>query len=578
MPTDRISGFNMGVSVKVACQVATTGANITLAGTQTIDGISVGTASERVLVKNQTSGTENGIYIADSSTWIRARDCDGNKDLLPGSLVYVDRGNINRTSFWVFNSSSTATSIVVGQDALTADDVTSGLGTSPSAWVETNFFPVTSASSARSVIGAFPTTGISTFIEVNLLPVANAAAARAAIGAASSTSGLSGIIDITAYGAVPSSTSDATSSIRSAVTAAAGRSLYIPPGTFWLTGSISNSSTLSSTAGLTIYGAGQGVSELRWFSSSTDTGVMLYGSSNSRDFMTVRDIRLTTLKYNTGTALYISSTKASTEDSYAGDQSRYAIERCTIAGGTVIDGGSATASGWNIGIETNVSKQAVINDCTLIGPAFNAFGGSTNSFGTYIHGEPVNVTANGHPVQFILKGNYVLFHEYGAYFSNCEGIYITHSNYVADNYGIIANSTGQHPQFFVNHSHFNAKTAGIMSAGMVDVHVTGNLIYQINNSTLCTGVNISSATVSAIIDENIFSSVGTTQYICVNVLGGYTNINNNTFRVGSPILTCVHADTGSSAVYGSGNIVVGSPANKFVNDSGSTVNLVTFVN
>ena len=127
MATDRLSGFNMGVSMKVACCVTSTKA-LTLSGVQVVDGITVGNAQERVLERNATSAINNGIYIADSSSWLRARDCDGNKDLLPGSLVYVDRGTAYGRSFWVFNSSSTAASLVVGTDSISLTKISNALG------------------------------------------------------------------------------------------------------------------------------------------------------------------------------------------------------------------------------------------------------------------------------------------------------------------------------------------------------------------------------------------------------------------------------------------------------------------
>lgn len=158
MPTDRIDGLNMGVAVKAACTVASTAA-LTLSGVQTVDGIVVGNAGERVLERNAASAVDNGIYTARSSSWIRALDCDGRKDLLPGSLVYVDRGNAYARTLWVCNSSATSTAITVGTDALTWSQVTmtfSGV----SAFVQNNLFPTVSAASARSVLGALGSTDI----------------------------------------------------------------------------------------------------------------------------------------------------------------------------------------------------------------------------------------------------------------------------------------------------------------------------------------------------------------------------------------------------------------------------------
>lgn len=154
--TDRISGLSIGVAVKPSCVVATT-ASITLSGTQSIDGVSVGANSERVLVWNQNSTSENGIYIADSSTWVRAKDCDGKNDLIPGSIVYVDRGDTYGVSFFAFNSSSTSQTITVGTDNIVLSLVNVAV-TGASNFIVNSWWPVTSASAARSVISALAST------------------------------------------------------------------------------------------------------------------------------------------------------------------------------------------------------------------------------------------------------------------------------------------------------------------------------------------------------------------------------------------------------------------------------------
>lgn len=72
---------------------ATTTANITLSGTQTIDGISV-VAGDRVLVKNQTTASQNGIYIVSASTWSRSTDAD-TASKIAGACVNTDSGTVN---------------------------------------------------------------------------------------------------------------------------------------------------------------------------------------------------------------------------------------------------------------------------------------------------------------------------------------------------------------------------------------------------------------------------------------------------------------------------------------------------
>lgn len=90
-------GANVTNGAKKPCVVATT-ANITLSGTQTIDAIAVA-INERVLVKDQTDGTENGVYIVASGAWTRAPEWDTSDDLASGVLVPVGAGTAG-TGLW----------------------------------------------------------------------------------------------------------------------------------------------------------------------------------------------------------------------------------------------------------------------------------------------------------------------------------------------------------------------------------------------------------------------------------------------------------------------------------------------
>ena len=82
-----------GIDAKASCVVATTGANITLSGTQTIDGIAV-IAGDRVLVKDQTSVPTNGIYVVAAGAWPRALDADTWAEL-PSAYSFIEKGTVN---------------------------------------------------------------------------------------------------------------------------------------------------------------------------------------------------------------------------------------------------------------------------------------------------------------------------------------------------------------------------------------------------------------------------------------------------------------------------------------------------
>ena len=126
-----VDAVKTGLDFKDSAKAATT-ANITLSGAQTIDGVGL-TAGDRVLVKNQSTGSQNGIYVVASGSWTRATDFDANAEVTGGAFVFVEQGTVNGDSAWVLTNDGTAT---VGTTALTftqfsgAGQVADGLGLS----------------------------------------------------------------------------------------------------------------------------------------------------------------------------------------------------------------------------------------------------------------------------------------------------------------------------------------------------------------------------------------------------------------------------------------------------------------
>lgn len=96
-----VDSVAQGLTTKAAVHAATT-ANITLSGLQTIDGISVLTG-ERVLVKNQSTAANNGIYLANSGAWARANDMDVWAEF-PSAYCFVQEGTTQADTGWVCTS------------------------------------------------------------------------------------------------------------------------------------------------------------------------------------------------------------------------------------------------------------------------------------------------------------------------------------------------------------------------------------------------------------------------------------------------------------------------------------------
>lgn len=122
--TARVHELSAPRTFKAACRVATT-ANITLSGTQTIDGVAV-VAGDRVLVKAQNTGADNGIYECASGAWTRALDFDASNDLGAGVFTIVREGTANADTAWTLTTNA---AITLGTTSLTFAQLSGGSGT-----------------------------------------------------------------------------------------------------------------------------------------------------------------------------------------------------------------------------------------------------------------------------------------------------------------------------------------------------------------------------------------------------------------------------------------------------------------
>ena len=129
-----VDAIKQSLDIKDSVIAATT-ADITLSGTQTIDGISV-VANNRVLVKNQSNGFENGIYVVASGAWTRSTDANTSAEVTPGMFTFVEQGTTNGDNGFTLTTDAT---ITLGTTNLTftqfsgAGQITAGDGLSKSA-------------------------------------------------------------------------------------------------------------------------------------------------------------------------------------------------------------------------------------------------------------------------------------------------------------------------------------------------------------------------------------------------------------------------------------------------------------
>ena len=116
-----VDAARQGLDVKQSVRVATAAAinlSTNLVAGQTIDGVAL-VAGDRVLVKDQVTGTENGIYVSVASgAGVRSSDANGTADtgeLKPGTFTFVEEGTANSDKGFVVSTNGT---ITVGSTAI----------------------------------------------------------------------------------------------------------------------------------------------------------------------------------------------------------------------------------------------------------------------------------------------------------------------------------------------------------------------------------------------------------------------------------------------------------------------------
>ena len=98
-----VDGVAQGLNVKNSVAAATT-ANIALDGSvSTLDGHTVVTG-DRILVKNQSTASQNGIYVASTTgSWTRATD---EQTPAKGDFVFVESGTANGKTGWILSDTT----------------------------------------------------------------------------------------------------------------------------------------------------------------------------------------------------------------------------------------------------------------------------------------------------------------------------------------------------------------------------------------------------------------------------------------------------------------------------------------
>jgi hypothetical protein len=112
-----VDAVKVGLDFKDSVRVASTG-SVTISGPgAAIDGVTL-SSGDRVLLKDQSTGSQNGIYVfnGSGSAMTRATDADADVEVTSGLFVFVEEGTTNADNGFVLSTNGT---ITVGSTALT---------------------------------------------------------------------------------------------------------------------------------------------------------------------------------------------------------------------------------------------------------------------------------------------------------------------------------------------------------------------------------------------------------------------------------------------------------------------------
>jgi hypothetical protein len=106
-----VDAVKVGLDVKDSVRVATTGSNIDLSSAPAaIDGVTL-TSGDRVLVKDQSTASANGIYAyaGSGNAMTRATDFDADAEVTSGAFVFIEEGTANADNGFVLTTDGSIT-------------------------------------------------------------------------------------------------------------------------------------------------------------------------------------------------------------------------------------------------------------------------------------------------------------------------------------------------------------------------------------------------------------------------------------------------------------------------------------
>ncbi|MFK0692082.1 hypothetical protein ACFX5Q_28305 [Mesorhizobium sp. IMUNJ 23033] len=428
-------------------RLATTGnIDVDTGGLLTIDGV-VTEVGDRVLVKDQTDGSENGIRTASAGRWYRAADARTARTVQKGTTVRVQEGATWADRVFVFETLDP----VIGDDALviaadpipltTADILDEDDMASNSA---------TKVPSQQSVKAYVDTATIVT-------QVLTGAVARPAIAKLKD-----GPVSLEDFGFV---SGNALAAFNLALSS--GAPIKLRKGKYQIDGLLN---TVTNTP-VSLEGHGPGMSILEFIGATSGITISQNDYTNPTF---IRNLLLQTTQQEAGDALTVTYSKT---DSIT----NRAVERCVIED-VWCWGGNVLASGWRKGIKCQDIFALSIVRPVVVGRKNNALSGvavfKNMTAGIEIIGSDTP-TLSAVPGNINVDNPHVSHSNVGFKSSGeVEGLFITKPVFVAVDIGIDINYTTKRPLVDIRGGHADVFTKGIGMVNAPQSFITGLCIYK----------------------------------------------------------------------------------------------------
>lgn len=488
--TDRVYGESSTVAVKAPCVSVSVGAPLPLVGLGAV-GSYLPNPGDRILVKDQSDPTTNGIYNASTGAWARSGDFDGAYDCVQGTLIVVYFPNGGATMYQL-----------------------------------TTFNPI---------IGTTPLSFVS-FINPSSLSYAQTAAEAAAGAAIANLFMQPG--NVLRYG---TNTTPGTSDMRAAIQAAVNQSYQTAPGAApvyfpYAVYKVSGAITATINEPMHIYGDGQSLSVIYQHSDADVFQITAANNSNAR--LILHDVGFVAI---VGTAM-----ASGAAIRFTGGTSIPPVRTLDIR--RVAFQGSATTDEFKYGIWASSANQPTID--TSI---FNGVTGSLTSEHIHIESNtPYSIGANLNNIQTYSAGYGVRVANNSS--SGIEGLTLSNSALVGVAFGFAANNSlgiGVYlePLININNTHIDASAECISISNFNQVVISKVVCYRngnLNNAAFIHLTAVSQFTIDGIFETNNLTDCpvvlldGTVNAIQHGIIDGVYSGNGGT---GFPVVATVTGST-----------------------------------